>query len=157
MPEMLTSHSAQRFAALLEFHRDVDLMNPSHLGETNCTGMEPGFIALDKDLASGQHHSLKHNWSGSLSSFLSSTFRASKLDAVAPSPPTLCAVQAAVTRSQGQFSPQAFLRNGLKRALTFSREESSTILMKRARTQFGNIGASGYSTQTMAPPMVVCR
>lgn len=134
MPEMVASYSSQRFSALLDFQRDVDLIHPSHIGKKN-TGME-GFSPLDRK-APG-HHRARHgdswqqNWSDSLSAFLSSTFRASK-EVAAPSPRP-CGVEAArsfaVTRSQGQFSPEKFIRIALKRA--FSRDES-VMNVKRAR------------------------
>jgi hypothetical protein len=135
MPEMVASYSSQRFSAMLDFQRDVDLIHPSHIGKKN-TGMEEYSVLGRK--APG-HHRAHHgdawqqNWSDSLSAFLSSTFRASREVVVAPSPRP-CGVEAArsfaLTRSQGQFSPQKFIRNALKRA--FARDES-VMNVKRAR------------------------
>jgi hypothetical protein len=138
MPERVASQSSQRFAALLDFQRDVDLMNPSHIGK-NSGHQRP-------------HHGgdvRQQNWSDSLSSFLSSTFRASK---VAPtSPPRPCGVEAVVTRSQGHFSPQNFIRTVWKRALV-SRDES-VVNAKRARTRFDYVG---YGSNHATEPMVLC-
>lgn len=143
MPEMVASHSSRRIAALLDFQRDVDLMNPSHIGKN----LGP--------VHHRAHHggdSWQQNWSDSLSSFLSSTFRpASKVEAFAPSPPRPCGVQAVVVRSHGHFSPQKFIRNVLKRAL-FSRDEL-VVNVKRARTRFDYVG---YGSNRSMEPMVLC-
>ena len=145
MPEIVASNSSQRFSALLDFQRDVDLVHPSHIGKKS-----EAFSPLDRK-APGHHRanhgdSWQQNWSDSLNAFLASTFRAPK-EVVAPAPaPRPCGVEAtrslAVTRSQGQFSPQKFIRNALKRA--FARDES-VMNMKRAR--FDDYGST-------AEPMV---
>lgn len=150
MPEMVASYSSQRFSAMLDFQRDVDLIHPSHIGKKS-NGMEEVSV-LDRK-APGHHrahhgNSWQQNWSDSLNAFLASTFRTPRdVTPVAPSPRP-CAVEAArsssyaVTRSQGQFSPQKFIRNTLKRA--FARDES-VMNVKRAR--FDDYGST-------AEPMV---
>nr|PNR51717.1 hypothetical protein PHYPA_010905 [Physcomitrium patens] len=124
MPEMLASHSAQRFSALLAFQRDVDPAYPTHMGKASNAGMDE-FSCPDRR-APG-HHRVRHddswqqNWSDTLSAFLASSFRPKQK----PSPPARpCGVEAmasssrgTLTRSQGQFSPQRFIQNAVKRAL----------------------------------------
>jgi hypothetical protein len=139
----VASYSSQRFSALLDFQRDVDLVYPSHIGKKNApTALEGGFLAPGNQ-AKAYHHRARHgdntswqqNWSESLSVLLSSTFQR---PAVAESPRS-CAVEARATtttttktlaRSQGQFSAQKFIRNALKRA--FARDEP-VVNVKRAR------------------------
>lgn len=153
MPEMVASYSSQRFSALLDFQRDVDLVYPSHLGKKSPS--EEGFLLPN---AKANHHRGRHgdtfwqeSWSDSLGALLMSSFqRAPSTPSPAP-PPRSCAVEAArrsssssfttaLTRSQGQFSPQKFIRNALKRA--FARDEapsSSSVMVKRARFEdFGS-------------------
>ncbi|KAG0606255.1 hypothetical protein M758_9G125800 [Ceratodon purpureus] len=155
MPEMVASYSSQRFSAMLDFQRDVDLIYPSHIVKKD-GGMEGGGLLERK--APGHHRahhgdSWQQNWSDSLSVFLASAFRAPRevTPAVVAPSPRPCAVEAArspssssyaVTQSRGQFSPQKFIRNALKRA--FARDES-VMNVKRAR--FDDYGST-------AEPMV---
>lgn len=141
MPEMVASYSSQRFSAMLDFQREVDLIHPSHIGRKGAEARNP----LERK-APGHHRahhgdSWHQNWSESLSAIMSSTFRAPKEAAAVAPPPRPCGVEAArsfaLTRSQGQFSPQKFIRNALKRA--FSRDES-VMNVKRAR--FEDFGSS---------------
>jgi len=163
MPEMVASYSSQRFSALLDFQRDVDLVYPSHLGKKSPSVMDEGFL-LSNANAKANHHRGRHgdthwqeSWSDSLSTLLMSSFQrapsSSSRSPVAASPARPCAVEAArrsssssfttrtaLTRSQGQFSPQKFIRNALKRA--FARDaapSSSSVMVKRARFEdFGS-------------------
>lgn len=127
MPEMVASNSSQRFCALLDFQRDLDLLYPSHMGNKNVDG--EGF--------SRPRHSdsCQRSWSDTLSGFLSSSLRLSKADAAPPARP--CGVEAArnvypstLARSQGQFSPQKLIRIALKRAFSV---DGSVTNVKRAR------------------------
>lgn len=148
MPERVASFSSQRFSALLDFQRDVDLVCPSHIGKKN----GPAWDELVPSSSKPNHHRARHgdnlswqqNWSESLSAILfqrpssSSSSYSSSSAMVASS----CAVEARRTtlvRSHGQFSPQKFIRNALKRA--FARDELPSS--KRAR----------FDT---AEPMVLC-
>lgn len=154
---MVASYSSQRFSALLDFQRDVDLVYPSHIGNKSPAGFTSNPLDRKSAAAAAPNHhrarhggdsSWQHNWSESLSAFLSSTFRPSRdnddvVMAMAP-PPRPFGVEAArrssttyaITRSQGQFSPQKFIRNALKRA--FVRDEF-TMNVKRARFEdFGS-------------------
>ena len=143
MPEMVASYSSQRFSALLDFQRDVDLVYPSHIGKKNAPALEGGFLVPNQ--AKANHHRARHgdntswqqNWSESLSALLSSTFQRPATAAPSPRP---CAVEASKTlaRSRGQFSAQKFLRTALKRA--FARDDfPSSVHVKRARFEdFGS-------------------
>lgn len=154
MPEMVASFSSQRFSALLDFQRDVDLVCPSHIGKKN----GPAWDELVP--SKPNHHRARHgdnlswqqNWSESLSAILfqrpSSTSSSSSSSSSSAMVGSSCAVEARKTstlvRSQGQFSPQKFIRNALKRA--FARDEPS-VSAKRAR--FDDFGST-------AEPMVLC-
>jgi len=153
MPEMVASYSSQRFSALLDFQRDVDLVYPSHLGKKSpSAAADEGFLIPN---AKANHHRGRHgdtfwqeSWSDSLSAILLSSFqRAAPKEAGAASLPRPCAVEAArssssfttLTRSQGQFSPQKFIRNALKRAFARDEPPSSAMMVKRARFEdFGS-------------------
>jgi len=154
MPEMVASFSSQRFSALLDFQRDVDLVYPSHLGKKSPSAMDEGFLIPN---AKANHHRGRHgdthwqeSWTDSLSTLLFSSFqRAPSSVPVAASPARPCAVEAArrsslsftttLTRSQGQFSPQKFIRNALKRAFARDEAPSSSVMVKRARFEdFGS-------------------
>lgn len=164
MPEMVASNSSQRFSALLDFQRDVDLVYPSHIGKKNpiLEGAFANPLLLERPQRHGgkpsasppapNHHrarygdnwSWQQTWSESMSALLSTSFRSVP---TAPSlPPRPCAVEAsrgfALTRSSGQFSPQKFIRHALKRA--FGKDEPSSHV-KRAR--FADFGST-------AEPMV---
>lgn len=150
MPERVASYSSQRFSALMDFQRDVDMVYPSHIGKKN-PGGEDGFL---NSKGKPNHHRGRHDgdmfwqesWSESLTSLLASSFQRqapsrSSAAAMAMAMARPCAVEArsssfALTRSHGQFSPQKFIRNALKRA--FSRDEPAAPV-KRARFEdFGS-------------------
>lgn len=122
MPDMVASTSSQRFNALVDFQRTVDVACPSHFGHRRGEGLR----SMDGMKVPPQPPPARHvseSWQQTLAGFLAPlTSRSSSSRA-----PTSTSKE---VTTYGRLSPRNFIAKSLKRAFW---KADSPVTVKRAR------------------------